>query len=44
VLDFQEYEIGMPLDRIVLSRHNPDWNVDGKDSFIKSILDLRTDY
>ncbi len=25
MLDFQEYGIGMPLDRIVLSRHNPDW-------------------
>ena len=25
MLDFQEYGIGMPLDRIVLSGHNPDW-------------------
>ena len=25
MLDFQEYGIGMPLDQIVLSRHNPDW-------------------
>ena len=25
MLDFQEYGIGMPLDRIVLSDHNPDW-------------------
>ncbi len=25
MLDFQEYGIGMPLDRIVLSGYNPDW-------------------
>ena len=25
MLDFQEYGIGMPLDQIVLSGHNPDW-------------------